>query len=302
MEMFDEKSMNERIGSMKKNDSLLVLQEVEEYLFKKLRRYDIEASYDVIANEIPYFRTLNYTEFAHCMIIHPLNQELRLKQMTDAYIDNVPVTVDYVDFFRNKILNSDANKYKEMENDKDYPQRSNLVVLVGSNKLKDRVCLNKLKYISQKHAGDVWFKPHPITTFSVIGELMDLFGEDNILPRNSNLYSFLVNADVIYTSHMSESAIYSVCLDKQIEPIDVYHKQEQGSFYHINKFLFTEPNPKEWINRTFNSFKSGVINPVIDSNWKIKIDDYIEYIDQVKESYKDKYIDTPKEKKNEPKK
>lgn len=300
MEMFNEESMIERIGSMKKNDSLLVLQEVEEYLLKKLKRYDITASYDVIANEIPYFRTLNYTEFAHCMTIHPLNQELRIKQMIDAYNDNSTIIVDYVDFFRNKILNSNANKYQDMVNDKAYDTRPYLVVLVGSNKLKDRVCLNKLKYISQKHGNNVWFKPHPITTFSVIGEIMDLFGEKNILPRNSNLYSFLVDAEIVYTSHLSESAIYSISLDKQIEPIDVYHKQEQASFYHINKFLFTEKNPKEWVNRTFNSYKSGIINPIIDSNWKIRVDQYLEYIDEIKESYKNKYIETPK--KNEPKK
>ena len=294
MEMFDPKSMKERIGSMKKNDSLLVLQEVEEYFFKKLKRYDFVASYDVIANEIPYFKTLNYTEYAHCFMMHPLNQELRLKQMTDAYTDNVEVEYDYIEFFKDAILNKNPNKYLNMVNDKEYLKRSNLVVLVGSNKLKERICLNKLRYVSNKCGNDVWFKPHPITTHSVIGEIMDLFGEEKILPRGANLYSFLVDADVVYTSHMSESVLYSVCLDKQIEPIDVYNKAEQASYFHVNKFLFTEENPKEWVNRTFNSYKSGIVNPVLDKNWKLKVDAYLDYIDEKRESFKNKYIEIPK--------
>jgi len=292
--MFNEKSMKERIGSMEKNVSLLALQEVEDYFFKKIKRYDFDPSYDVIANEIPYFRTVCYTEYAHCFMIHPLNQELRLKQVMDAYNDNVEVEYDYVAHFKDFVLNKNPNKYLNMVNDKEYPKRSNLVVLVGSNKLKERLCLNKLRYISNKCGNDVWFKPHPITTHSIIGEIMDLFGEEKILPRNSNLYSFLVDADVVYTTHMSESVLYSVCLDKQVEPTDVYHKAEQASFYHINKWLFTEKNPKEWVNRTFNSYKSGIINPVVDPNWKTKIDNYLEYIDEVRESYKNKYIEIPK--------
>lgn len=294
LEMFDEKSMKERIGSMQKNSSLLVLGEVEEYFLKIVSKYDFTASYDVIANEIPYFRTLNYTEYAHNFIIHPLNQELRLKQMIDAYNDNCPVDIDYIEFFKDLITNKNPNKYLNMNNDKEYEKRSNLVVLVGSNKLKDRICLNKLKYVSDKCKNNVWFKPHPITTHSVIGEIMDLFGESKILPRGANMYSFLLEADTIYTSHMSESVMYSISLDKQVEPIDVYHKTEQASFYHINKWLFTEKNPKEWVNRTFNSCKSGVINPVLDKDWKSKIDAYLKYINEIRESYKNKYIEIPK--------
>ena len=293
-EMFNEKSMKERIGTMQKNISLLVLQEVEDYFFKRIKKYDFDPTYDVIANEIPYFRNMCYTEYAHCFIMHPLNQELRLKQIMDAYNDNVEVEYDYANHFKDFVLNKNPNKYLNMVNDKEYPKRSNLVVLVGSNKLKERLCLNKLRYISNKCGNDVWFKPHPITTHSLIGEIMDIFGEEKILPRNANLYSFLVDADVVYTTHMSESVLYSVCLDKQVEPTDVYQKAEQASFYHINKWLFTEKNPKEWVNRTFNSYKSGIINPVIDPNWKTKLDNYLEYIDEIRESYKNKYIEIPK--------
>lgn len=293
MEMFEPKSMKERIGDMKKSETLKPLEEVERYFLNRIKRYDFDAAYDVIANEIPYFHTVQYTEYAHCFMMHPLNQEIRVRQMSEAYHDNTEVKIDYAEFLKNNIAKGTANKYQGMKNDREYEYRGNLVVLVGSNVLKKRVCLNKLRYLSKKYVGDIWFKPHPMTTFGLIGELKDLFGEDKILPRNANMYDFLAHADVIHTSHMSESAAYAVALDKKIEPIDVYNKITQGSFYHINKFLFIEKDPKEWLNKTFNSHKSGIICPTIDPDWKAKVDAYLEYIDEIKESYKNKYIDVP---------
>lgn len=290
--MFDKKSNEERLGPLKKSPTLDHLKEVEKYLFKVLKNYKFTASYDVIANEVPFFKTLNYTEWAHCITIHPLQQELRMKQMMDAYNDNAPITVDYVEYLRNKILNGTSNKYSHINSDinADKEYRKNLVVLVGSNKLKERICLNKLKWINNTCKNTVFFKPHPITKYQLVGELKDLFGSTNVLDRDYDMYAYLLKADTIYTSHMSESAAYAVCLDKVIEPIDVYNRVEQGSFYHINKFLFTEDNPKEWLNRTLNSHKSGIINPEIDPNWKEKVDSYLEYINSVREKFKFKYI------------
>ena len=293
MEMFDKKSNKERIGHLRKSETLMHLKEVESYLYSALKksRTKVVLSYDVIANEIPYFKTLNYTEWAHCVTVHPLQQELRMRQMMDAYSDNAEIIVDYVEYFKNKVLGGTSNKYdhiKPESEDKEY--RKNLVVLVGSNKLKERICLNKLKWVKNHYDGEVFCKPHPITTHQVVGELKDLFGSDTMLDRDADMYSYLKNADTIFTSHMTESATYAVCLDKNIEPIDVYNKVEQGSFYHINKFLFTVPNPKEWLNRTLNSPKSGIFNPEVDKNWEEKVDQYLEYILEVRESYKNKYI------------
>jgi len=70
----------------------------------------------------------------------------------------------------------------------------------------------------------------------------------------------------------------------------VYNKEEQGAFYHINKNLFTEKDPKEWVNKTFSSHKSGVINPNVDKDWKEKIDKYLEYIHKVRQDNKYKYV------------
>lgn len=294
-EMFDIGSMNERIGSLRKSQTLYPLKDVEEYFFNEIKKYEFYPTYDVIANQIPHFTELNYTEYAHSFMMHPLNQELRLQQVMDGYLDNDPDNLDFVSFFKSKAINNTANKYENLNDGKEFKPKKNLVVLVGSNKLKSRVCLDKLRFINDNYGDDLYFKPHPITTHAIIGELKDLFGEEKILPRNSNVYEYLVKADNIFTTHMTETVLYSVCLDKEIEPIDAYQKVYKASFYHINKFLFFEDNPKEWINKTFNSYKTGIINPIIDPNWKDKIRLYLEYINNVRQKYDLKFIEIKKD-------
>ena len=291
MDMFNKSSMTERIGKIEKSPTLNHLKEVEKYFLNAIKKYKIEPSYDVIANELPYFKTMNYTEWAHCFMMHPLNQELRVKQVMDAFLDNQPTTVDYISFFKNKILDGQSNKYTHITPVEDNAKiRENLVVLVGSNKLKDKICLTKLRWIKNTYEDEVFFKPHPLTTYTLIGELQDLFGKEALLDRDTDLYYYLIRAKTIFTSHMSESAVYAVSLGKVIEPIDVYQKVEQGSFYHINKFLFTSENPQAWVNRTFNSYKCGIVNPLIEPKWQLKIENYLEYIAQEREKYKTKYI------------
>ena len=290
MKMFNKKEKEDRIGSsLTKSKTLDSLKEVERYFIKQMRKYGTESDYDVVANEIPYFKTLSYTEYATCFIINPLCQQLRVAQIRDAYLDECEA-LDWTTYFANTVKDKKSNKYAAQKNKKDYETRYNLVVLAGSNKLKEAICLNKLRWIKDTHGDDVYFKSHPLTTHALIGELKDLFEEDTILPRNADLYHFLLEADVVYTSCISESAVYAVSLDKDIEPIDVYNKEEQGSFYHINKNLFTEKDPKGWVNKTFSSPKSGVINPTVDKDWKGKIDKYLEYIHQVREDNKYKYV------------
>lgn len=290
MKMFNKKEKEDRIGSsLTKSKTLDSLKEVERYFIKQMRKYGTESDYDVVANEIPYFKTLSYTEYATCFIINPLCQQLRVAQIRDAYLDECEA-LDWTTYFANTVKDKKSNKYAAQKNKKDYETRYNLVVLAGSNKLKEAICLNKLRWVKDTHGDDVYFKAHPLTTHALIGELKDLFEEDTILPRNADLYHFLLEADVVYTSCISESAVYAVSLDKDIEPIDVYNKEEQGSFYHINKNLFTEKDPKGWVNKTFSSPKSGVINPTVDKDWKGKIDKYLEYIHQVREDNKYKYV------------
>lgn len=291
MDMFDKASINERVGStIKKSTTLDHLRPVEKYFLSILSKYKIKSSYDVIANEIPYFATMNYTEWAHSFIMHPLQQNARVKQMSDAYSSSNHVKYDYIGYFKDRLLSGQTNKYTHIKPDLVTPTKPNLVILVGSNKLKERICLNKLKWIKKLHGDDVYFKPHPLTTHQLIGELKDLFGANTLLDRDADMYRFLIEADTIYTSHMSESAMYATALGKTIEPIDVFNKVEQGSFYHINKYLFTEENPQEWANQTFNSAKSGIINPELDENWQQKIREYLDYISEERDKFKNKYI------------
>lgn len=290
MDMFDKASIKERVGgTIQKSATLDHLRQVEKYFLSVLPKYKIKASYDVIANEVPYFNTMNYTEWAHSFIMHPLQQNARVKQMSDAYADAAPIKNDYIAYFKDRLLRGQTNKYTHIKPDST-PTKPNLVVLVGSNKLKERICLNKLKWVKKLHGDDVYFKPHPLTSHQLIGELKDLFGAATILEREADMYRFLIDANIVYTSHMSESAMYAVSLGKQIEPIDVFNKVEQGSFYHINKYLFTEDNPAEWANQAFNSPKSGVINPEVDEDWQLKIREYLEYIASERDKFKNKYI------------
>jgi len=296
--MFNRKELDKRIGPLKKNKKLYDLEAVEGYMIRKASERGIEYSYDVMAEEMPYFKTLGYTEFATCFYIQPLNVKLRNEQMLDAYADDVKNVKDWASYFVGNIVNKQANKYQDRKEAFDkHPAKDFLVVLPGSNKVKTNVCLNRLKHISKTHGNNVYFKPHPITTHQIVGELKDFFGEENILPRDIDMYYYVQKAKHVYTTHISESAIYAAVLGKSISPVDVWNNIQMGSFYCINNHLFSnQKNIKEYINKCFSSYKSGIINPSVDKNWKEKVDKYIDYICEKRQVYKNWYIDGRKPK------
>ena len=302
MEMFNKKELDKRIGPLKKSKSLYDLEQVEGYLKRRCSEMGIESSYDVMAEEMPYFRTLAYTEYAGSFYLQPLNYKLRNEQLVDAWYDekqpNFP-EVDYASYLINKVVKNDSNKYTDRRDvSKSYDFKNNIVVLPGSNKVSENVCLNKLKFIKKQHGDDVYFKPHPITTHQIIGELKDFFGEECILPRDCNMYYYLQKAQNVYTTHISESCAYAVVLGKYTQPIDVWNNIQRGSFYCINNHLFYhQQHGKQYINKTFSNPKSGIINPAVDKDWKFKIDAYLEYILMKRECYKNWFIDNPPKKK-----
>jgi hypothetical protein len=301
MEMFNKKVLKERIGDLKKSNNLKALEPVERYLISKAKDLGIKVSYDVMAEEMPYFDTIGYTEYGTNFMLNPLNLSMRMGSIRDAeYVTSEYKILDYASYLADNIKNKLANKYKERSDDfEGYRDVSALVVLPGSNKLKGNVCLNKLKKIKELYGNDIYFKPHPITTHAMIGELKDLFGEDTILPREIDLYHFLAKVDKVYTTHISESALYAVALGKEIEPIDVYNDIRMGSFFSMNEGLFNnQVEGKQWINKVMSNPKSGIINPTLDVNWKSKVDIYLEYIMTKRNLYKDWYIDgrVPKDK------
>lgn len=292
MKMFNQADIKQRIGSdIKKSKTLYHLRDVEKEFIRLSKKHKIEWEYDVVAMELPYFKTMSYTEWAHSFMIKPLQNELRYTQWLDAYNDNLDDSKDlgWMDYWTDKITSGKANKYQDMK-DKNLEPVSAIVVLVGSNKLKDTICANKMCYIRDKWDDDVYFKPHPLTTHQLVGELRDMLGEDRVLDRNVDLHPLLLNADIVYTSHLSESVVYAVALEKEIEPIDVYNKITQASFYHINAHLFREEKPKEWITQALRSPKCGIINPELDENWKERIRDYFEYAMDWREKQKNKYV------------
>ena len=299
MEMFNKKELQGRIGPLKKSKHLYDLEQVEGYVIRRASEYGMPTSYDVMAEEMPYFKTLAYTEYAGCFYLQPLNFKLRNEQMRDAWHDKDHDVVDYHAWFVDKVVNNSNNKYEDREDvSNQYPAKDAIVVLPGSNKVRDNVCLNKLKWIKQKYGDNVYFKPHPITTHQIIGELKDFFGEECILPRHADMYYYLQKAKDVYTTHISESCLYSVALGKPTQPIDVWNNIQRGSFYCVNNYLmYHQISGKNYINKTFSSYKSGIINPAVDKDWKQKVDNYLEYIMQKRECYKNWFIDTEPKKK-----
>ncbi len=295
MEMFNKKELDSRIGPLKKSKSLYDLEQVEGYFRRRCAEIGIECAYDVMAEEMPYFKTLGYTEYAGNFYIQPLNYKLRNEQMIESWYDKEELgypTVDYASYLIDKVVKNDSNKYTDRDDvTSKYEAKDNLVVLPGSNKVRENVCLNKLKWIKKEHGDNVYFKPHPITTHQIIGELKDFFGEECILPRNTDMYYFLQKAKNVYTTHISESAVYAAVLGKAIQPIDVWNNIQRGSFYCINNHVFrNQVQAKKFINFCFSSYKSGIINPEVDKNWKKKIDDYLEWIMFKRETYKNWYL------------
>ena len=244
---------------------------------------------------MPYFKTMGYTEYAGNFYLQPLNYKLRNEQLVDAYYDTEDdKVVDYSSWLVNRVVNNGANKYlgrdeKALAN---YPAKDYIAVLPGSNKVRENVCLNRLKAMSKKHGSNIYFKPHPITTHQIIGELKDFFGEENILPRNINMYYYLQKAKGVYTTHISESCVYGVVLGKDTQPMDVWNNIQRGSFYCINNhLLYHQDKAKSYINKTFSNYKSGIINPELDENWQEKVDKYMDYICEKRDKYKGWFVD-----------
>jgi hypothetical protein len=248
---------------------------------------------------MPYFKTMAYTEYAGNFYLQPLNFKMRNEQMIDAWHDNESEVLDYSSWLVKKVVDSNANKYKYRKEELDrFPPKDYLIILPGSNKLRENVCLNRLKHIVNTHGNNVLFKPHPITTHQIIGELKDFFGEENILPKNVDMYYYMQKAKGVYSTHISESPLFAGVLGKNIEPVDVWNDIQRGSFYCINSFLYhNQKNIVEYVNKTFSSYKSGIINPNVDKDWKTKVDKYISYVCEKRDRYKNWYISSPAKKK-----
>ena len=112
MEMFNKKELDKRIGPLKKDKQLYKLEQVEGYVIRKCSERGLESSYDVMAEEMPYFKTLAYTEYAGNFYLQPLNFKLRNEQLIDAFHCTEKYDeVDYADWLVNIIVNNNTCLY-----------------------------------------------------------------------------------------------------------------------------------------------------------------------------------------------
>ena len=98
MEMFNKKVLDGRIGPLKKNTNLDDLEQVEGYVIRKASEAGLETSYDVMAEEMPYFKTMGYTSYGTSFIMQPLNLKFRTEQIDDAYDDKDIDVLDWAGY------------------------------------------------------------------------------------------------------------------------------------------------------------------------------------------------------------
>jgi len=272
----------------------LPLEEVESYLHVACRERGIKLTFDMTAGESLYFKTLNYTTYAGFLIIHPLSPEQSMRQMYDAYADNVKA-VGHVDYLKSIIKETgNFSKYVIKDQAKPKENRNTLLVLPGGNKLKKHCCIGMIKkVINERGPKNVTLKIHPISFLQIYHELKSHLDSDVILSdSNEDLFQCMTQADYIYTTMCSESALVAHLLDKDVYHFDLFQNREAAPFIHINYFLFSTVDPLAWVDRTFSSPKSGVIHPSVDKAWKSKVDSYLDYILQLRSFYKEAYVYT----------
>ena len=248
---------------------------VEKYI--KEKEINFELDYDVTAIEPLRFKTINYTTFAGFLILHPLNFEQALRQMSDAFADQMKG--NHIKFLKDKIeLDKNFSKYKIKDTEK-VKGKKVLVVLTGGNKLKKHCCVGKLEKILNKYGRDnVLFKKHPISHNEVYEELDEYLGGINYASANSDLFKLMKESETVYSTMCSESALTASILGKKIGHFDLFQNRNTTSFGHINYYIYSTPKPLEWAQTAFASPKSGVIHPLVDIDWKEKVDAYFEYI------------------------
>jgi len=292
-DMFNLEDWKERIGTrVTKTAFLGELKQVEDYFVDGCIERGLDAVYDITADENPDFKTMGYTEWASSFIAYPLNNNLRRDMITDAELDDVEV-IDFSSYFDSVIESNNANKYTDRQKPRQIP-RKNLVVLVGSNVMREIVSLVKLVEI--KDRGDVYFKPHPLTTHEIIGIMKDNLGEENVLPRDLDMYHFLNGAEKVYGTYYTEAMLYASVQEKDIETIELRHRGERAGFFHLNRWLFRlKGDKRNRINKMLSSPYSGVFNPRVDKDWKNKVDLFLNYMMEQKEFFNGWYIDEKKD-------
>jgi hypothetical protein len=290
--IFDKNNIKKHIGDkIKLRSNLQALEPVEEYFRTRCKEMGLDVSYDCTAKENPHFTTLNYTTYAGLFIIHPLEFKLSLFQMYDAKADSLE-PVGHIDYVKE---NSCKGKYTT-GNGEEFTAKVEgtskyVAVMPGSNKVYKHVSSKKLQHICEKHGKDLTVKPHPLTNEAVLADTHKFAKKATIASTEDNLYDLISKAELVYTTHISETALTALILGKKVSPLDPYSNASEGSFSHINHFCFTEENPLDTLGRIFASPKSGIVHPDVDKNWKSKVDQYLRYINNKRMKYSGAYFE-----------
>lgn len=294
-DMFSDSENEIRFGPYAKNvnfDKYSHLSEVEDFFLQEMQKYPTSPCYDLGGFEHPYFDNVNYTNFSDFFMMHPLQPAMTSIQTQEALIYGSDVfDVDFFDIYSQRLLKENINKYKTSSR-VDVPNKA-VVILPGTNKLSE-VCFKKLQYIYQEHGTLVVFKPHPLTSFDSKPNTESYKDKIHkhawIADKDEDVYAYIKDADVVYTTHMSETAFHAACMGKRIEPIDHFKAVDHGSFAHVNRHLFETDDPKYVINKMLNNYRSGLVNPKYQQDWKERVVAYLAYIHDKRNSYRYKYI------------
>lgn len=289
--MFDETEINRRLSNIVNiNSDISKLKEVEEYLLLKAEHYEFDLCYDLSAPEKPFFDYLNYSNYSNFFMMRPLSPELANKQIIDSLAFEEPFNYNYVSYFISKVKQNNANKYTDMESIT-YTNYDAVVCLPGSDKLFDYVCFNKLKLIVEIHGKRAIFKPHPLTCEESLKKLTkNLPKLARISKPKENIYSYIKEAKYVYTSHWSETVLYASVLGADVEPIDTFQHRYLATYEHLNSHLFGQVHVDKIINKIFNNYRSGFINPEIQTDWRYRIDKYLDYIASTRARFKTYYV------------
>lgn len=286
--MFDPKDLTERLGEEKFTSSLDILKPVEEFFLDTVKHFPFVHAHDCSAIEPFKFWTMNYTTCAGFFYLHPLQHEITQYQIRESIMDNEGDGVDYVSYFKEKLLAGTANKYSGRKPHKG--EYLSLVVLTGENKLKDEICLNKLRSIVEDQGKLALIKPHPLTDQSVINDLRKkLLPSANIATQKDDLYEIMQNSEVVYTNHSSESAIYAAALGKPLKTVSTWKGRMRGTFLNINEVLLSTPRPQMALNKIFSSRYSGLVHPEVHKDWQDRIVQYLEYTNGIRNMLGDEY-------------
>ena len=275
-----------------KHQSLVQVEAYLKEVFEPIRdRTGVHLEYDITAKEPLHFGTINYTTYAGCVVLHSVAYEQSLRQMADAYADNVYLEYDHIDYIKDTIEKEGTfSKYVYTDKEEVEPYKV-VIVLPGGNKLKKHCCVGKIERILFEHGRhNVVFKKHPISYNEIYDEFSEYLGGINYAPDNSDLFSLMRDSEYVYTTMLSESTLIASILGKKIGHFDLWQNRDTTSFGHIGYYLFSTKDPVAWARRAFASPKSGIINPSVDIDWRSKIDLYLDYIIDLRSRYAGAYL------------